>query len=444
MINQQSVRQLYESKGPAGFCREIGYQLGICDRAGRYYFDDAGNRTLRNPRDSQGREMPRLRPETLMEGGAGGLRDLTEGILGESWHTKLNPGMARKVALLESERSLLEAGTGPVVATDFIDVNAWTIVTSGLFEVSLLEAWQNPDYISDKLMPPEPTKTFGGKKVIGTGRVGDVAEPRKPGMPTKRVQFGERWIQTPETQENALSIEVTQEAIYLDLTGEISKQAGDIGDWLRWRKEIRCIDTFIGVVNTYSYNGTSYNTYLSNGFYNNSLTGQELLHWTQWQTVLLTFRDMQDPTTGTRVRIKPNAVLVNLEKLATARQVFAPSTQVEYRDIPGSTTNPQYIRKSDNPYPGEVEIITSPLVYQRCTDASGLNLSATNAGKIWWAFESGKSGPMRYMQNWPLRTQTAAPNQLDMIDRGIVMFLKADERGVPSVWEPRKVVQNQA
>lgn len=436
MIAKQSVRDLYESMGPAKFVRHLYHQFGLSDLSGRRHRDEAGNPTLKNPKDSTGAELPRLRTEGVS------IKDLAESIIGENWYDKFNPDTTRRVMLEESGRSLLEAGTGPIVATDFIDINAWTIAVTGLLEVTLLEAWQNPEYISDELMPPEPTRTFGGKKVIGTGRVGDVAEPRKPGMPTKRVQFGERWIQTPETLENALSIEVTQEAIYLDLTGEISRQANEIGDWLRWRKEIRCIDAFIGVTNTYSYNGTSYNTYLSNGFYNNSLTGQELLHWTQWQQVLLTFRDMLDPTTNTRVLIKPNTILVNLEKLATANAIFGADTRVQYRDAPGSTTNPQNIRDFRNPYAGEVKILTSPLVYQRCTDASGLNLSASNAGKYWWAFESGKQGPFRYMQNWPLRFQTASPNNIDMVDRGIVAFYKADERGVPAVFEPRKIVQN--
>jgi hypothetical protein len=65
-------------------------------------------------------------------------------------------------------------------------------------------------------------------------------------MPTKRVQFGERWITQPRTVENALACEVTQEAVYLDLTGEVTPAGQQRRRLARYRKELRCIDAFIG------------------------------------------------------------------------------------------------------------------------------------------------------------------------------------------------------
>jgi len=438
MINKQVLRRLRESLQAGGTVRKLYHLMGLADERGNRYRNAAGNPILKNPRNSAGGEEERLRPSEFS------LRELAEGLIGEDWSRKMNPDVTRQIAESEESRPILEAaGTGALMPTDFIDINAFTATVSGLLEVALLEAWQNPEYISDQLMPDEPTKVFGGKKIIGTGRAGDVAEQRQPGMPTKRVQFGERWVTTPATVENALSIEVTQEAVYLDLTGEVTKQAADIGDWLRWRKEIRCIDCFLGVTNTYSYNGTAYNTYLTSGFYTNSITSNELLHWTNIQTILLTFRDMLDPTTNTRVLIKPNRILVNMEKLFTAQAILG-AREVEYRDIPGSTSAAQNIRHFNNPLAGVGlgNPLQSPLVYQRATDSDGLALSATNAGKLYYVWEYGR--PFKYMQNWPLRFQTAAPNNIDMIDRGIVAFYKADERGVPAVIEPRTIVKSAA
>jgi hypothetical protein len=87
-----------------------------------------------------------------------------------------------------------------------------------------------------------------------------------------------------------------------------------------------------------------------------------------------------------------------------------------------------------------MEIITSPLLEQRCVAADGLNLSQANADDYWWAFESGKA--FRYMQNYPLSVSQAAPNQYEMLDRGIVAAYFANERGVPSVWSPWHIVRN--
>lgn len=434
MIGKQSTKALYESLGPAGFAKEVRYLLGASDRNGRRYRDTKGVQKRQKPRDSKGAEMAPLDATSFS------LRDLAEATLGESWEAKMRSPRWATACSLQEEAALLEDnGAGAVAASQFADINAFTAVVSGLLEISVMDGWENPDFIMDQIMPDVPTRMFDGRKVIGTTRLGDVAEPRYPGNPTKRAGFSERWITQPRTVENALACEVTQEAVYLDLTGEVLEQANAVGDWIRWRKEMRCIDCFIGVTNTYSYNGTSYNTYLSNSTWNNALTGNELLFWEQVQTVELAFRDMTDPATGLRVKIVPDSMYVNQEKLYTAQAILG-ATELEYRGIPGSTSANQDIRRFGNVL-RNYKLFTSPLVYQRMTDASGLNLSTTNAGKYWYVWDS-KKPPFKYASNWPLRVQQAAPNQVDLIDRGIVLYVKADERGVPMVYEPRRIAQS--
>lgn len=434
MIGKQSTKALYESLGPAGFAKEVRYLLGASDRNGRRYRDTKGVQKRQKPRDSKGAEMGALDPQSFS------LRDLAEVMLGENYEAKMRSPRWATACSLQEEAALLEDnGAGAVAASQFADINAFTAVVSGLLEISVMDGWENPDFIMDQIMPDVPTRMFDGRKVIGTTRLGDVAEPRYPGNPTKRAGFSERWITQPRTVENALACEVTQEAVYLDLTGEVLEQANAVGDWIRWRKEMRCIDCFIGVTNTYSYNGTSYNTYLSNSTWNNALTGNELLFWEQVQTVELAFRDMTDPATGLRVKIVPDSMYVNQEKLYTAQAILG-ATELEYRGIPGSTSANQDIRRFGNVL-RNYKLFTSPLVYQRMTDASGLNLSTTNAGKYWYVWDS-KKPPFKYASNWPLRVQQAAPNQVDLIDRGIVLYVKADERGVPMVYEPRRIAQS--
>jgi hypothetical protein len=318
----------------------------------------------------------------------------------------------------------------------FANINAFTAVTAGLLEVSIMEGFENPAYIADQLMPAEPTKMFEGRKVIGVTRMGDQAEERLPGMPTKRAQVGERWIEQPRTVENALACEVTQEAVYLDLTGEVLGQANDVGGWLGYRKELRCIDAFIGVTNTYKYKGTSYNTYQTASTWDNDFSN-ELLHESDVEEVLIKFRDMTDPETGTRVLIEPNTVLVQRGKLRTINSILGDTAESHrYVDASGSAGQQTLARPA---YKGRFTVLESPLVYERINAATGLNISASNSEKYWWMFEKGKA--IKYAQNWPLRTQQAAPNQADMIDRGVVLFVKADERGVPMWYEPRRVVR---
>jgi hypothetical protein len=93
-----------------------------------------------------------------------------------------------------------------------------------------------------------------------------------------------------------------------------------------------------------------------------------------------------------------------------------------------------------SPYANEYRVVWSPLIEQRCTDATGLALSQANANLYWWHLQQGK--PFRYMQNWPLNVQQAAANNYDMLDRGVVASYFANERGIPSVWSPWHIVQN--
>jgi hypothetical protein len=441
MFRKSDVRDLFESHcngDAAQFTREVCHLMGLTDREGNRYRDEFGRPRFGDVLESDGTTAgPRLKPNSFS------LKHLGLGLLGEDLFEDCFSPDRRGRGLVRAQRhmtdDLLEAGEGAVSPGAYANVNAFTAVVSGLLEISIMEGWKNPNFVMDEIMPPEATKMFDGRKKIGSSRIGDLAEERLPGMPTKRVQVGERWITQPRTVENSFAAEVLQETVFLDLTGEAVREATDLGTWLHWRKEIRQIDALIGVTNTYSFIGTSYNTFQSNGTWNNDLSN-ELIHETALETVLLTFRDMQDPQTNTRVLIQPDFALVNLGKWRTAREVFGDlAVGVQYRDAPGSTTNAQLIRVGDPAYKGMLSIITSPLVYQRCTDTSGLGLTNANAEKYWWV---GQRGCIVYAENWPLRTQQAVPNTSDMIDRGVVLYTKADERGIPFWQEPRKIIRN--
>ena len=457
MINRTGFRNLLESVGgptPEGYGAlsiRIPHLLGLCDGRGRLHKDHAGNRILKDPSDT----VKRLNPSEIS------LRGLAESLLGEDWEKRSRaiPAFLQQKSLLESDgRSLLEDnGAGAIMASAFADINAFTATATGLLEVGILEAYNSPEFIADKLAPVEPSKIFEGRKTIGAARLGDVAEERLPGMPTHRAQFGERWLTQPRTVENAVAVELTQEAIYLDLTGgQVSEHANSVGEWVAYRKEIRVIDSWIGTgglvgangynVYVWNYKGTAYAPYATAGTYyiNDIASGNELLYIDNILSAEILFRNMTDPETGTLINITPNTILVNREKEYTARELFGMSDG-QYRSSPGSTSGEQSFRGQGGPNPikNKYEVIESPLVYQECTSATGLNLSATAAGKKWWLFERGNKTHV-YIQNWPLRTQTAAPNQVDLLDRGIVLFVKADERGIPMWKDPHRVVRSAA
>ncbi len=462
MITRNTFRNLLEGECAGNTFRfeaSVRHMLGLVDRRGRAYRDDAGNRCLRDPVGTDGKTMPRLKPGQIP------LRALNESLLGDDHERsvrlvehvmKVREVMEATVSADGEGRTLLEdTGAGALMPSAFANINAWTGVATGLMEVGILEAWENPEYIADQLAPVEPSRQIEGRKSIGASRIGDQAEERLPNMPTKRVQFGERWIVQPRTVENALAAELAWETVFLDITGgQISEHANGVGDWLAYRKELRVIDSFIGCgqvaaaagygVYLYNYKGTSYNPYIAAGYYDNDITsGNELLYRDNIQNAEIKFRDMTDPDTGTRVNITPNTMLVNREKKYVAEDLFS-ADKVEFRDSPGATTGDRPTRYGSNQLKGKYQVIESPLYYQRCTDADGLNLSATAAAKQWMLFERGPKTHV-YVQNQPLTmVSVAGNNQVDMVDRNLVLFVKAWERGIPWWKEPRRVVRSRA
>lgn len=447
MITKQGLRSLLESDGVGGDPRKFGQKLthlmGLTDARGKYHTDRHGNRKLVDPAG-----QPRLRIDEIP------VRALMETLLGDDAE-----GVVRQVRAYGQMRPLLEQANGDwtrsliednaagaVMASQFANINAFTAGVTGLLDVAILEAYENPLFIGDNLAPVEPSKIFEGRKTIGVSRLGNVAEERLPGMPTKRVQVGERWMTQPRTIEKSMACEVTQEALFLDITGgQLAEHAGapGVGEWLGYAKELDIIDSFIGVTASYNYKGTSYNTYIAGGYYDNYIaSGSELLHDSDIEDVLIKFRDMTDPDTNTRILINPNTLLVNRRKMRTAYALVGPAAsgyQLRDNETAGAGVKNE-IRMSDPAYKGQFTILESPLVYERARAADGLNLNADSADNIWITFESGLKTHV-WVQNWPLRTQSAAPNQVDMIDRGVVMYTKADLRGVAMWKDPRRAVQ---
>jgi len=443
-MNPVKLRSLFESRskesnGVLRFVNEIKQGLGLSDSKGHENKDASGNRILKDRH---------LKPEQMS------LQELAEGIVGPSWRNLFSPD-SRQLSKYLQARSVLESRFGGdtrallenvgvgIDPTAFLNINAFTSVVGGLIEVKILESFNNPALIADSLAPAVPTK-LNGQKIIGLNRIGDLAKERKPGEPHARGQFNERYIETPETSEFALAIEVTKEAVFFDLTGQVLQNASMVGEEIAYRKELRVIDAFIGATNSFKYNGTARNTYVTSrteGYLNDH--SNPLSDWTAIQATMLLAQRQQDPQTGKRILVNLDTIVVNPAKVATAALILS-ATQTERRTGSGSpaqtASNPLNVSVSPGaPYTGLAQM-TSPLIEQRCTASDGLNLAQANADEYWWAFERGKF--MAYYQNYPLSVSQAAPNTYEMLDRGIVAAYFANERGVPTILSPWHVVRN--
>jgi hypothetical protein len=314
-------------------------------------------------------------------------------------------------------------------------------------EVKILEAFKNPTFVADQVMPSEATK-LNGQKVIGLNPLFTDVVRRQPGEKHARTGFGERWIQTPETRENAMAIDVTKEVIFFDKTGDMLRNAQDVGEIIAYNREIEMLDVILGVQtgNVFNWNGTAYATYDTStrlGQTNGNAITNDLLDWTAFQTATLTMSRFTDPDTARRILINPNFLLVSPGKYKTAELILG-STRTERRygtgsSTPQTTSNPLMISDTpSNPYAGQFGLLTSPLIEQRLVDKGGL--TTAQATERWYLLEAGKA--FKYMVNYPLQVQSASPQSYNMIDQGIAMSFFAGERGIPSVWSVWHCLRN--
>lgn len=474
------TRQLYESylrynpdgtprtsnpgAARAAFVASFRHRLGLCDERGRDYTDNVGNRVLRECAEPSAR----LRAEQFSP------RELMESILGpraqqflespESYAAWARQNFAIGESHPNDPRALLEAPGVGISPTAFADINAFTAVNSGLIERRILEAFQNPDYIGGEICPDEYTRIAEGQKIIGVSRIGPHAAVRDPGQPHARAGLQERWVTLPRTNEKALAVDTTFEAVWFDLTGgQVVEHAGAVGDWLAYAAELDAIDCVMGVPgvsgnsgdpNAFNYKGTSYALFgttaqsatqpMPLNSQSNPLTNGD---WTTIKSSWLLTQRMYDPETLTRVRNSADTILTGLEGATTAdlivgatdtqRRTSAGATQATAPTLTVQNTPENLVRTRF----GVKRVLTSPLVDQRMTDATGLNLSSTNAAAYWFHLAAGKSH--KRMVNWPLTlTSVPAGSSYEMTDRRIVQSTFVSYRYVCAVVAPWYIVRN--
>lgn len=440
MIGKMQLRRLYEDRKKAGkphaFVADLREQMGLPRNRFDYHRDAKGRPYLKDPAGGQ-----RLRPEEVS------LRGLAEATCGENWVARLDPQRQSAMALLES-------GPGPGVdPTAFIDISAFNSAVSGLVEIKLLESYQQPEFIGDKIAQTVPTR-MNGQKVIGISDMGDVGRKRMPGMPHQPADVGERYVQTPETSETAVKVEVLQESVFYDLTGDVLQKTGAVGRWLGYRDENDALDSFIGVTTTYSYKGTTFSTYqnavgVGGGNYKN-LFVNPLNDYTSLDAALLNFVPLTDPENpAVPITLTPK-VIVATPFLASKLDILKRSTQVALVD---NTVSAATIRSFAD-LPPRIssafgEPLISTLLYYRLTASTtdpahpGLGYATGIGGKAagTWFVGDPAQGHWK-MENWPLRVRQASATEYQMFDRGLVAAYFADYRNVYTWTDPRYCQQN--
>lgn len=376
-------------------------------------FDESGRKVLANNRIS---------PRNFS------LKELAEAIGGRDFVEQFRPGGDGRSDSID----LLEAGPG-VDPTAFLNINTFTAAVGGLIEARILESFQNNAHIGDDLFETIPTNK-NGEKIIGTAGFDstDGDGTRQPGMPHPRAQIKERWVQTPELTEKALACEVTQEAVFYDLTNEVLKRAGDVGDILSYGKEKTQLSLFCGATNSYNYGGVAYNTYQASTPWINTHTNVAV-DYTDVDLALGLFEDMTDPETGREIIVAPDTI-VHMPRRANQWHFILNSTQHRA----GDPASHQSLSTPPPAVAATYKTLHSTIL--RNLIISGLSESKADATEYWFIGQPKRC--FKWMEAWPLRVRQASPNEFVMLDRGLIAAYFGNYRGAGAIEEPRYIVRN--
>lgn len=406
-----------ERQGRINFIRQVHESVGVLTR------DESG--ALIESVDEYGRPKVAsgcLKPEEYS------FREMAQGIGGNEFLEFFDPHNRPG-----SDDILQEAGPG-IDPTTFANISMFNSLNNGVISAKVMAEYDHPAYIGDQLVTVMPTK-LNGEKIPGTFgfHKDDGDSVRKPGEPHARAGIGERWIKTPELDEKALAIEVTQEAVFYDQTNTVLKKAGQVGEALGYGRERTILKMFCGAVNPYNYNDVGYNTYLTSGSWINDQSNPAV-DYTSLDTARELANKMTDPETGREIITMANTLVYDPDNVSLWNNILRGTETRE-------TTNSGNRVTIAPPPPSAAQQYTelhSQIL--RNVLINDLGLSEANAKKYWFYGQPSKA--FLWMEAWPLRVRQASANEFVMLDRGLIAAYFANHRGAGAVEEPRHMIRN--
>lgn len=392
-VNYRELRQMYESLGAAEMTREISEWL----RMGR-------------------------------EGVAGGMQageldlcTLAEALVGREWVQSMRP---------TGGVSVLEAG-------EVVDTTAFSNITGQIFYNQYLQGYNAPEFVFTSLTRTQPTNLADGEKIAGVTQIKEeIGKGIKEGMPYPHVGFGEAYVQTPALRKDGAIMALTKEMIWSSKGGQFLRGAKEMGELDGFEQELRLVDHYIGAINTYKRNGTSYNTYLTTGAWVNDQENP-IGDYNDIDASRLLMADQKDPDTGKRISVSQGAMTVVCSPFRTMKfRSLLNATEVRTGDGASSSVATTF----SNPVAGMFTLRESMLMYDRLQ--SELSVSATDAKEYWLHFDASKFVEIR--EGWPMTVMQAPPQNRLEFERDIIQQYKVSSFRTPAIMEPRVSVRNKA
>jgi hypothetical protein len=334
------------------------------------------------------------------------------------------------------------AGPRKLLAEANVDSSAFANISGQITFNAAMAAYQAEEFVFTNLIPTIQT-SFRSEKLPGVSDLGDAALIVNEGKPFPVAGVNEDWVETPTTLKRGFIVPVTKEAIYFDRTGQVLRQASDLGRSFGINKEKRAIDCLVDENTTahrYRWRGASaYTTYVSSSGHGavNLQASNGLVDWTDIDTAEQLLANMVDPNTGEPINVMADTLVVCPQLEATAMRILD-ALGVAYYST-GAPTNAAFnVTNAQNPvgrngsrYSMKYRIASSRFLPARmATDTS------------WFLGNPAKA--FAYMQNWAATPAQAPLNSEEEFNSDIAYRFKISEMGAYATLDPRYMVKSTA
>lgn len=353
-------------------------------------------------KDQRGKSVPKKRAEDFS------VRALWEGLVGPVGETLPNyAGGSGRFNYIELQEA--------------VDSTMFPSIMGILLSSKVIEGYEMSGMIGDSLCTTMTSKLRSERIVGFTSLEGPLEVPEA--MPYEESSFGEKYV-TTESAKKGRILEITEEAIYFDQTGQMLMRASRLGEMTREERELVILSGVLdvgsgaaGYKDVYRPSGVATTLYSAGN--TNLVTGNNpLVDWTDIDAALLYHaQNVRDDRAVVAERLPipmiPRVLLTGRALYATALRTI---NATEVRSINATETTIQ-----GNPLgtlaPGLVPL-TSPLVDY----LAAVTGSRYNDANDWFIGDPKKQ--FVWVEIWPLQTMRAMQNDEAQFRRDIMARFK--------------------
>ena len=396
-MRRDDIKAMVKSLGAQGFVQVLG--------------------DLLEGRDQGGREVRKIRPEQVS------IRALWEACVGPVEETLPSMRAAGRFNFVDIQEA--------------VETTAFPSATGVLIASKVIEAYNQPGYIGDRLVTVMPSKLKSERIVGFTSLEGPKEVPE--GMPYEESSFAEKYV-TTETAKKGRILELTEEAIFQDQTGQILLRASRLGEMTRLEREETILSGVIdvgsgavGYKDVYRPTGVAEALYVASN--NNLLTATALVDWTDIDEVLRYHAENVKDDRAVAGEQRPLPWMPR--QILTARRLAGTSARVlnatEHRSVSGNETvitqNPVNVIA-----PG-LEALASPLLDFLATVTGSRYTVATG----WFLGDFPRQ--FVWQEIWPLQTFRSRQDDEAAFRRDVVARFKVRYWGGIAAIDERQVIK---